>query len=142
MHAAAAIGDSLIASSSILNEPRRGRLLASDAMNPNTKVHAFALVISLIGACAHNKAPPKSAAKLTADQATSIALAQAAGEVKEVELEQEDGRLIYSVEIRPTGQTGRIKEINVDAIDGSIVNTEEEEDDDDDDDDKDDRDDD
>lgn len=71
-------------------------------------------------------APPKSAAKLSQDQATAIALAKFPGDIVEAELEREHGHLIYSIEIRPTGQSKGVKEVNVDAIDGSIVNVEDE----------------
>jgi len=76
----------------------------------------------------HNEpnAPPTSAAKLTKDEAVAIALAKFPGEVVESELEREHGHLIYSIEIRPTGQAKGVKEVNVDAIDGSIVNIEDE----------------
>ena len=75
-------------------------------------------------------APPTSAARLTQDQATAIALASFPGVVVEAELERERGHLIYSIEIRPTGQQAGVKEVNVDAIDGSIVNVEDEDDED------------
>ncbi len=71
-------------------------------------------------------APPKSAAKLTEDQAKAIATAKVPGDIKESELEREHGHLIYSIEIKPTGQAKGVKEVNVDAIDGSIVNIEDE----------------
>ncbi len=79
-------------------------------------------------------APPTSAARLTQDQATAIARASFPGDVVEAELEREHGHLIYSIEIRPTGQQNGVKEVNVDAIDGSIVNVEDEDDEDDEDD--------
>ncbi len=75
-------------------------------------------------------APPKSAAKLTEDQAKATALAKVPGDVVASELEREHGHLIYSIEIKPTGQTEGVKEVNVDAIDGSIVNIEDEHDED------------
>ena len=95
------------------------------------------------GACAHHdhraaartapaaedddpSAPPTSAARLTTDEATAIAVAKFPGEVVDRELEREHGRLIYSIEIHPDGQAHGIKEVNVDAIDGSIVNVEDE----------------
>lgn len=42
------------------------------------------------------------------------------GTVKSSELERENGKLIYSFDITVAGKTG-IDEVNVDAIDGSIV---------------------
>lgn len=77
-----------------------------------------------------SNAPPLSAAKLTDADARAIAQARIAGEIVDSELEREHGHLIYSIEIRPTGQTKGVKEVNVDAIDGSIVNVEDEDEDD------------
>lgn len=74
-------------------------------------------------------APPTSAAKLTEEEARAAALAEVSGDVVASELEREHGHLIYSIEIRPTGQTSGIREVNVDAIDGSIVGIEDEQDD-------------
>ncbi len=86
------------------------------------------------GAAEHDdddpSAPPKTAAKLTEDQAKATAVAKVPGEVVASELEREHGHLIYSVEIKPTGQAKGVKEVNVDAIDGSIVNIEDENDED------------
>jgi uncharacterized membrane protein YkoI len=42
------------------------------------------------------------------------------GKVKSSELERENGKLIYSFDIVAPGKTG-VEEINVDAIDGSVV---------------------
>ena len=71
-------------------------------------------------------APPKSAARITEDQAKATALGKVGGDVVASELEREHGHLIYSIEIRPTGQATGVKEVNVDAIDGSVVNIEDE----------------
>ena len=71
-------------------------------------------------------------AKITAEQAREAALRAVPGTVKDSELEREHGRLIYSFEIKRAGnressQTeslGKrgIVEVNVSAMDGSIVN--------------------
>lgn len=47
------------------------------------------------------------------------------GRIQAVELENEDGRLIYSYEIKVPGRTG-IEEVNVNAKTGAVVNTEHE----------------
>jgi uncharacterized membrane protein YkoI len=71
-------------------------------------------------------------AKIGAAQAREMALRAVPGTVKHEELETEHGRLIYSFEIRPSGQRGAIDEkepvrkrgiveVNVSAMDGSIV---------------------
>lgn len=62
-------------------------------------------------------------AKITMRQAKAIALKKAPGTVKEGELEREKGKLIYSFDI-VTGK--EITEVQVSAIDGSIVAVEKE----------------
>jgi uncharacterized membrane protein YkoI len=59
-------------------------------------------------------------AKIGAEQARETALRAVPGTVKESDLETEHGRLIYSFEIKRPGQRG-ISEVNVSAMDGSIV---------------------
>ena len=59
-------------------------------------------------------------ARIGADQAREMALRAVPGTVKESDLETEHGRLIYSFEIKRPGQRG-ITEVNVSAMDGSIV---------------------
>ena len=69
----------------------------------------------------HAKASLASQAKISKDSATKVALAQVSGgAVKSSELEKEHGKLIYSFDITVPGQTG-IEEVNVSAIDGSVV---------------------
>ena len=60
-------------------------------------------------------------AKVGAEQARAAALRAVPGTVKDSELENEHGRLIYSFEIKRPGERG-ITEVNVSAMDGSIVN--------------------
>jgi uncharacterized membrane protein YkoI len=61
-------------------------------------------------------------AKITADQARTAALAEAPGVTfDESELDEEDGYLVYEVEVTRNGQE---MEITVDAGDGSILRTE------------------
>ena len=60
-------------------------------------------------------------AKVGAEQARATALQAVPGTVKDSELESEHGRLVYSFEITRPGQRG-ITEVNVSAMDGSIVN--------------------
>lgn len=47
------------------------------------------------------------------------------GHIRAVELENENGKLIYSYELKVPGHSG-IEEVNVDARTGSVVNTEHE----------------
>jgi uncharacterized membrane protein YkoI len=65
-------------------------------------------------------------AKVSEATARATALAQVPnGVFKSSELERENGKLIYSFDITVPGKTG-IEEINVNAIDGSVVNHEHE----------------
>jgi uncharacterized membrane protein YkoI len=51
-------------------------------------------------------------------QAEQVALAKEAGSIKQKELEQEKGRLIYSFDIQTKDG---IREVNVDALTGNVV---------------------
>jgi uncharacterized membrane protein YkoI len=65
-------------------------------------------------------------AKITEETARATALKEVPnGTVKSSELEREHGKLIYSFDINVPGKSG-IEEINVNAIDGSVVNREHE----------------
>jgi uncharacterized membrane protein YkoI len=60
-------------------------------------------------------------ATLTPDAAMKIALARVpGGTITEAELEEEDGRLIYSFEIKVAGKAGE-DEVEVDAKTGEVV---------------------
>ena len=60
-------------------------------------------------------------AKIGPEQARTTALRAVPGTVQAAELETEHGRLVYSYEIVRPGHRG-ITEVNVSAMDGSIVN--------------------
>ncbi len=72
------------------------------------------------------KQDPKLAkqAKITMAQAREIAQKKAEGKIEGEELEKENGKLIYSFDIR--NAKGTITEVQVDAKNGSIVSIEEE----------------
>jgi len=62
-----------------------------------------------------------SRATLPPDSAIKIALARVpGGRITEAELEEEDGRLIYSFEIKVAGKDGE-DEVHVDATTGEVV---------------------
>jgi hypothetical protein len=86
-----------------------------------------ALVVLGIAGCASEKqeqAEMQSQAKISKEQAQQTALTKApGGTIKEAELENENGKLIWSFDI--TGSPG-VTEVNVDAITGDVVNTENE----------------
>lgn len=69
--------------------------------------------------------PPKHQAAIAIEQARAIAIAEVPGVIRTEELEQEHGRWIYSFVIKPTGEKRKIvKEVNVDADSGAIVDVE------------------
>ena len=60
-------------------------------------------------------------AKISMDSARTIALAKVPGATVEAsEIERENGRLIYSFDLKRAGRTG-IDEVNVNALTGKIV---------------------
>jgi uncharacterized membrane protein YkoI len=63
----------------------------------------------------------KSLARITPEQARDAALAQAPGTVKKVELENEDGNVVYGVEIKTAKGESDVK---VDAGDGRVLHVE------------------
>lgn len=65
----------------------------------------------------------KKDAKVSAEGARAAALKRVPGEIEEEELEREHGKLVYSYDIRATGQKD-ITEVQVSAVDGSIVSVE------------------
>ena len=71
------------------------------------------------------KARLQAHAKITMAQAREIALKKVPGEVKEGELEKEHGKIVYSFDIQRPGDKD-ITEVQVSAIDGSIVSVEKE----------------
>lgn len=65
-------------------------------------------------------------ATLAPDSAIKIALARVpGGKITKGELEEEDGRLIYSFEIEVTGRSGE-DEVHIDATTGEVVKQEHE----------------
>lgn len=65
-------------------------------------------------------------AKVTEAAAAATALAKVpGGKIASVELEQEDGKLIYSYDIKVSGKSGT-EEVHVDAITGAVVGVEHE----------------
>jgi uncharacterized membrane protein YkoI len=85
------------------------------------------LVAGLFIGCASDKQSKLEAeAKITKPEAEKIALAQAPnGTIKEGELENEKGRLIWSFDIATPG-TKDITEVQVDARTGQVVTIEKE----------------
>jgi uncharacterized membrane protein YkoI len=63
----------------------------------------------------------KSLARITPEQARDAALAQVPGTVKKVELENEDGNVVYGIEIKTAKGESDVK---VDAGDGRVLHVE------------------
>jgi uncharacterized membrane protein YkoI len=69
---------------------------------------------------------PKPKAKIAMATARATALKEVPnGKVKKSKLERENGKLIYSFEIKVPGTTG-FEEVNVDAVTGAVVSKEHE----------------
>jgi hypothetical protein len=67
----------------------------------------------------------KAQAKISLEDARATAIGKVPGEIKEEELEKEHGKLVYSFDIQAKGDKD-ITEVQVSAIDGSIVSVEKE----------------
>jgi hypothetical protein len=114
------------------------RPLASRILALAVAPSAALLALSLAGAQQPSPAPvrivedkPGLARRATVpgDSARKLALARVrGGRITAAELEEEDGRLIYSFDIAVAGRRG-IAEVHVDARSGAIVKTEHEVDD-------------
>ena len=88
---------------------------------------AVLVAISVAGvyAAEPTQAQLKKEAKISMRKAKSIALKKVpGGKISSAELEKENGKLIYSFDIKNT--TGGITEVNVDAINGKVVAMQEE----------------
>ena len=98
-----------------------------------TMIAGFLAVGLCVAAGAQTQAPKKSKipaalkkdAKISVEEARATALKKVPGEIQEEELEKENGKLVYSFDIRATGQKD-ITEVQVSAIDGSVVSVEKE----------------
>jgi N-methylhydantoinase A/oxoprolinase/acetone carboxylase beta subunit len=108
-----------------------------EAEMKNTLIRGMVAGLLAVGLCvaagAQTPAPKKSKipaalkkdAKISIEDARATALKKVPGEIQEEELEKENGKLVYSFDIRATGQKD-ITEVQVSATDGSIVSVEKE----------------
>ena len=99
----------------------------------------FVFVLAFVVGCADSPTSPNgsgvSAAPgtgdgngITEEQAIQIALAEVPGKVVETEREKEDGVDMYGVEIKT--DSGAVKEVEIDANTGEVLNIEDDDDDD------------
>jgi hypothetical protein len=87
---------------------------------------ATALVLAPGCATEKSQAELKAKAKISESQARQVALAKAPeGTVKECEIEEEGGKLVWSFDIATPG-TKDITEVQVDALTGDVVSVEKE----------------
>lgn len=70
---------------------------------------------------------PGTPPALTEAQAIEIALARVPGEIQETELEREDGKQVYEIEILTAD--GQEFEVEIDASDGTVLEVEREDED-------------
>jgi uncharacterized membrane protein YkoI len=98
-------------------------------MKSKTLITAFVTLIAALGfgvlqAKEKDQAKLAATAKVTKEQAEKTALEKVPnGTIKEAELENEKGKLIWSFDIAKPGTTDTT-EVNVDAISGAIVSVE------------------
>ena len=81
---------------------------------------AVLMAFSLAAAEKETQAQLQKEAKISMKKARGIALKKEPGTISSAELERENGKLIYSFDIKKKGQSG-ITEVAVDAINGDIV---------------------
>jgi hypothetical protein len=94
-----------------------------------TLLATFITVASAVAAPAvKSKVPADLAAKakISLDAARTTALTKVPkGQVQSEELEEENGKLLYSFDIKVPGRSG-IEEVEIDALDGSVINVDHE----------------
>ena len=93
------------------------------------KQHFLCLLMAaglIVGCETEKQSTLQAQAKVSKADAQATALAKVPnGTVKECELEKENGRIIWSVELNSPDSKG-ITEVNVDAMTGEVVNIEHE----------------
>jgi len=83
----------------------------------------FAAPVALAAQPIKGTAKLKAEAKIKGDSAKKIALAQVPnGKIRSAEIENENGKLIYSFDVKVKGKSG-VEEVNVDALTGAVVGT-------------------
>ena len=88
------------------------------------KTNIIAIATLALAGCASNETKLASRAKITRAQAEATALKKApGGTLKEAELEEEHGKLVWSFDIAHPG-TRNLTEVHVDAITGKVIATE------------------
>lgn len=86
----------------------------------------FAFVGAVTAYAKAKPQPPKNVVPI--EKAKATATAAMAGQIQDVQLEREDGKWVYSFDLKSTD--AKTHEVQVDAISGKLVNTKAEADDD------------
>jgi len=98
-------------------------------MKPSRRITIATLAASLaiVASATAQKAKPETQAQLMREAKITKAVAKKTallrvpgGKVKSSEIERENGKLIYSFDIKVAGKSG-IEEVNVDAITGDVI---------------------
>ena len=102
-----------------------------DSMTPNRRSPlpriATGILAAALAAGSFVEVDAHAKPKVSLAQARAAALAAVPGKILEEELEREHGRRVYSFEIAPSGApAGTIKEVHIDAKDGTVVAIEDE----------------
>ena len=87
------------------------------------------LALVVVAAGVANAQPAAKAPTLSEEAAIEIALAEVPGQVRETELENEDGKMVYEIEIIAAAD-GKEMEVEIDAETGAVLEVEAEDDDD------------
>jgi uncharacterized membrane protein YkoI len=80
------------------------------------------LIVAVVANGATKARKPKLKGKITVEQARAVALAKAPGKIESEELEREEGKLVWSFDIRTSAKI--ITEVWVDANTGKVLKTE------------------
>jgi len=96
-------------------------LLAQEQPKPKTKTATKSATAKKSSARAETQGQLKAEAKITEAEARATALtAVPGGKVSSAEIERENGKLIWSFDVKVPGKSG-VEEVNVDAMTGHIV---------------------
>jgi uncharacterized membrane protein YkoI len=98
-----------------------GIITAAPALSAQAAKPATTKVAPKVKEKEESQATLQKEAKVTLAVASATALKEVpGGKIKEHELEREDGKLIYSFDIKVAGKSGT-EEVNIDAMTGAVV---------------------
>jgi uncharacterized membrane protein YkoI len=111
-----------VAAAGLLAVVSAGAAVAQQPTAQATAKHQAAPKKSAMGGAKHESQKSlRAEAKVSEDSARKVALAQVpGGKVSKHELERENGKLLYSYDIKVAGKSG-VDEVQVDAITGAVL---------------------